>query len=69
MEKLKKIAPQLLEGDIGWQLRDMYTECLSDFDKYENKVINKWQEKINSELTEKLKQPVMVCYLGNYHVT
>lgn len=61
MEKLKLIAPQLLEGDTGWQLRDTYTDCLAEFDKYENKVINKWQERITSQLTEKLKQPVMVC--------
>ena len=60
MEKLKSIAPQLLEGDSGWQLRDVYTECLAEFDSYENKVINKWQERITARLTEKLKQPVMV---------
>lgn len=60
MEKLRLIAPQLLDGDSGWQLKDMYTECLAEFDKYESMVINKWQERVTSELTEKLKQPVMV---------
>mgnify|MGYP001795266033 FL=1 len=60
MEKLKQIAPQLLEGDTGWQMRDTYTECLAEFNKYEERIIMKWQERITSQLTEKLKQPVMV---------
>lgn len=64
MEKLKQIAPQLLEGETGWQMRDTYTECLAEFNRYEERIIMKWQERITSQLTEKLKQPVMVRKLS-----
>jgi len=61
MEKIRAIAPQLLEGDEGWQIKDTYAEALAEFEKYENRVIDKWQGRITTQLTEKLKQPVLVC--------
>lgn len=60
MEQLKNIASQLLEGEIGWEVRDTYNECLTEFARYEQHIIDKWQKRILPELTNKLKQPVFV---------
>lgn len=33
MDKMKQVSPHSLEGDTGWQMRDMYSECIKDLDK------------------------------------
>ena len=60
MNKIKKVSPHSLEGDLGWQMRDAYREAWEDFNKYEEKTTSEWQNHIAAELTERLKQPLLV---------
>ncbi|XP_064650622.1 uncharacterized protein LOC135502065 isoform X3 [Lineus longissimus] len=60
MEKMKKISPHSLEGDQGWQVRDQYAEAMHDIEQYEKKLIADWEEGITAELTDRLKQPLLV---------
>ena len=32
MEKMKKVSPHSLEGDLGWQLRDAYSDAMREFE-------------------------------------
>ena len=61
MQKLKKVSPHCLEGDLGWQLRDAYAEATQEFDRYETRIATEWQNNITAELTHRLKQPLLVC--------
>lgn len=60
MEKLKRVSPHSLEGDNGWQMKDTYQECIKVLEEYEKKITLDWQTNITSELTMKLKQPLLV---------
>lgn len=60
MEKLKRVSPHSLEGDEGWQMKDAYQECIKVLEEYEKKITLDWQSNITSELTTKLKQPLLV---------
>lgn len=60
MEKLKRVSPHSLEGDNGWQMKDAYQECIKVLEEYEKKITLDWQTNITSELTMKLKQPLLV---------
>lgn len=33
MEKLRQVSPHSLEGDAGWQMRDLYSDCMKELDK------------------------------------
>jgi dynein heavy chain len=33
MEKMKHVSPHSLDGDAGWQIRDLYSECMKELDK------------------------------------
>ena len=33
MNKMKKVSPHSLDGDMGWQLRDAYSEAMSEFER------------------------------------
>ncbi|KAK7479591.1 hypothetical protein BaRGS_00029140 [Batillaria attramentaria] len=61
MEKMRHVSPHSLEGDAGWQMRDTYAECMKDLDKYESDIIIAWQSGITSELTLRLKQPLLIA--------
>lgn len=34
MKKMKKVSPQSLEGESGWQLREAYADAMKDMEKY-----------------------------------
>nr|XP_022320176.1 dynein beta chain, flagellar outer arm-like isoform X6 [Crassostrea virginica] len=61
MEKLKRVSPHSLEGDEGWQMKDAYQECIKVLEEYEKKITLDWQSNITSELTTKLKQPLLIA--------
>ncbi|XP_056010102.1 uncharacterized protein LOC125667097 [Ostrea edulis] len=61
MEKLRRVSPHSLEGDEGWQMRDTYQECVKVLEEYEKKITLDWQNNITSELTMKLKQPLLIA--------
>ena len=33
MLKMKNVSPHSLEGDLGWQLRDTYSEAMAELDR------------------------------------
>ncbi|XP_055866060.1 uncharacterized protein LOC106055129 isoform X2 [Biomphalaria glabrata] len=61
MKKMKHVSPHSLEGDTGWHMRDLYTDIIKALDQFENEVITKWQLNIESDLTQKLKEPLMIA--------
>ncbi|XP_071959570.1 uncharacterized protein [Antedon mediterranea] len=61
MEKLKRISPHSLEGDTGWHLRDQFAEAMKEFTEYEEKTITDWRTNIQSELHDRVKQPLLVA--------
>ena len=34
MNKMKAVSPHSLTGDLGWHLRDAYSDTVSDLDRY-----------------------------------
>ena len=40
MEKLRRVSPHSLEGDLGWQLRDAYSETIEEFQRSDLDTIN-----------------------------
>lgn len=54
------VATQLLEGDAGWEVRESYSHCMEEFDRFEQHIIQRWHERLMPELTSRLKQPVFV---------
>ncbi|KAH9514965.1 hypothetical protein Btru_021540, partial [Bulinus truncatus] len=61
MKKMKQVSPHSLEGDTGWHMRDLYTDIMKDLDRFENEVITKWEFSIMSDLTQKLKEPLLIA--------
>ncbi|KAI0240668.1 hypothetical protein LSAT2_008579 [Lamellibrachia satsuma] len=61
MSKMKAVSPHSLTGDLGWHLRDVYADTISDLDNYEMKTISDWMSEISADLTDRLKQPLLVA--------
>ena len=34
MNKMKIVSPHSLEGDLGWHLRDAFSEAMKDLNRY-----------------------------------
>ena len=54
MEKMRHVSFHSLEGDRGWQMRDLYSEVTKELDKYQAEVISRWQTDIVAELSNKV---------------
>ncbi|ELU01785.1 hypothetical protein CAPTEDRAFT_107782 [Capitella teleta] len=61
MKKMKKVSPQSLEGESGWQLREAYADAMKDMEKFESDTVQEWQKNITAELAERLKQPLLLA--------
>ncbi|GFO25145.1 dynein beta chain, ciliary-like, partial [Plakobranchus ocellatus] len=61
MEKMRQVSPHSLEGDQGYQMRETYTEVMGELEAFESNIVAKWQTDIVSELTSKLKQPLLIA--------
>lgn len=60
MEKMRQVAPHLLGGETGWQMRDSFTEVLKDITDFETQQIEAWKASMPEDLLESLKQPLLV---------
>ena len=49
-----------MEGETGWQMRHNYNSCMKMLENYQTQIVTEWQSNITSELTMKLKQPLLV---------
>ena len=58
MDKFSYLYPNLLQGDLGYQLRDAYKQTIEFIDKNRKEELKKWQSKIESSLTDKLQLTV-----------
>ncbi|GFS27875.1 dynein beta chain, flagellar outer arm [Elysia marginata] len=61
MEKMRQVSPHSLEGDRGYHMRETYTEVMGELEGFESNIVAKWQTDIVSELTSKLKQPLLIA--------
>ena len=59
MDKFSYLYPNLLQGDLGYQLREAYKQTIEFIDKNKKEAIKKWESKIESSLTDKLQQTVL----------
>ena len=50
MFKVRRACPQALERDLGWQLRDAYTEVMNDLKEFETKLLHHWSNCISYDL-------------------
>jgi hypothetical protein len=62
MEKFSYLYPNLLQGDLGYKLRDTYKQTLEYINRKRKDVLGKWQAGISVHLTEKLQQCVLVIH-------
>ena len=60
MDKMRKVSPHSMEGETGWQMRHNYNSCMKMLENYQTQIVTEWQSNITSELTMKLKQPLLV---------
>ena len=58
MDKFSYLYPNLLQGDLGYQLRDFYKQTIELIDKNRKDVLKQWESNIESSLTDKLQQTV-----------
>ncbi|XP_064599567.1 LOW QUALITY PROTEIN: uncharacterized protein LOC135466077 [Liolophura sinensis] len=61
MEKMRKVSPHSLEGERGWQMRDAYDDILKGLNDFETELIGGWKESLTSELSARLKQPLLIA--------
>ncbi|XP_078672103.1 uncharacterized protein LOC144911712 isoform X1 [Branchiostoma floridae x Branchiostoma belcheri] len=61
MEKFRRVSPHSLEGDAGWQMRDAYKDAMKEFQRCEKQIVEHWQKSVQSELRDRLKQPLLVA--------
>ena len=50
MSKVRRACPHALESDVGWQLRDAYTEVMNDLEKFEAKLLHHWSNSISHDI-------------------
>jgi hypothetical protein len=58
MDKFSYLYPNLLQGDLGYQLRDAYKQTIEFVEKNKKEVLKRWESKIEPSLTDKLQQTV-----------
>ena len=52
MSKMKAVSPHSLTGDLGWHLRDVYADTISDLDKYNLfSLFEQFAETLNTHLS------------------
>ncbi|XP_069115919.1 uncharacterized protein [Argopecten irradians] len=61
MEKMKRVSPHSLEGDSGWQMRDLYNDVHRMLEDFKKGLMLEWRENITAELTLRLKQPLLIA--------
>lgn len=64
MEKFSYLYPNLLQGDLGYQLRDNYKQTMEHIEKNRIETIKAWEINITSNLTDKLQQTVFVSKIS-----
>jgi len=50
MYKVRRACPHALESDVGWHLRDAYTEVMNELEKFETKLLHHWSNSISHDL-------------------
>ncbi|XP_071095883.1 uncharacterized protein [Haliotis cracherodii] len=60
-EKLRHVSPHSVEGNGNMQMRETYNDCIQELEAYEGKLVTDWQNNITSELTLRLKQPLLIA--------
>ena len=50
MSKVRRVCSHALEDDVGWMLRDAYTEVMNELEKYETKLLQQWSTSISHDL-------------------
>jgi hypothetical protein len=58
MEKFSYLYPNLLQGDLGYQLRDSYRQGIEFINKKRTETLQKWTQSIPSNLAKKLQQTI-----------
>ncbi|KAJ1184768.1 hypothetical protein NDU88_001571 [Pleurodeles waltl] len=59
MTKLKMVSPVSLDGDLGWKLRNIYTETVEEFERYEDNLVTSWLQAAKEELSDSIKLPLL----------
>ncbi|XP_063809812.1 uncharacterized protein LOC135027842 isoform X3 [Pseudophryne corroboree] len=59
MVKLRTMSPLTLEGDMGWELRHLYTDLSEELERFENSLMTSWFSAVNRELSDSLKLPLL----------
>ena len=58
MDKFSYLYPNLLQGDVGYHLRDSYKQTIDLIEKCRKDALDSWQSRISSSLTDKLQQTI-----------
>ncbi|KAM9320087.1 uncharacterized protein PAF06_004553 [Gastrophryne carolinensis] len=59
MSDLRKVSPITLEGDMGWELRHLYTVTSEELQRFENNLMTSWLSDVNREVVDCLKLPLL----------
>jgi hypothetical protein len=62
MDKFSYLYPNLLQGDVGYHLRETYKQTIELIEKSKKEALERWESKISSSLTDKLQQTVFVSF-------
>ncbi|XP_075053831.1 uncharacterized protein LOC142139871 [Mixophyes fleayi] len=66
MAKLRTMSPLTLEGDMGWELRHLYTDLSEELERFENSLMTSWLSVVNTELSDSLKLPLLIASSSAY---
>jgi len=50
MSKIRQVCAHALESEIGWQLRDAFTDTMNELEKYETRLLTSWARSVDSDL-------------------
>ncbi|XP_068122143.1 uncharacterized protein [Hyperolius riggenbachi] len=59
---LKKVSPITLDGDMGWDLRHLYTATSEDLERFEESLVTSWLSGVNKDLSDSLKLPLLKAF-------
>ncbi len=59
MEKFSYLYPNLLQGDLGYKLREIYKQTCDHLERIKREVLKSWEARIAANLTDKLQETVL----------